>query len=172
MCENIVYWKKIPDFPNYECSTSGEFRRNGKLLKTAPHQKGYRNIRLYKCGKPFIFRAHRVIFSTFSGLTSNQEINHKNGIKDDNALNNLEVCTRSENLIHAYKTGLAKIKLGKENKLSKPLVAKHIKTGDVLYFDSQADAKRAGFSQGCIQLVLTGKRNHHKGYDWSYPQLP
>lgn len=168
MCENAVYWKAVPDFPGYECSSKGEFRRGNRMLKTSAHEKGYRNIRVYKGGKQFTFRAHRLIFLTFVGLSPNQEINHKNGIKSDNSLDNLEVCTHSENILHAYKTGLQAPQYGEKHKLSTPIVATNMLTGEVLNFASQACAKRAGFNQGNIQAVLSGKRLHHKNYFWSY----
>lgn len=168
MCENIKYWKQIYDFPGYECSSSGEFRRNGKLLRQTDHQKGYKNIRLYKNAKQFSFRAHRLVMQVFIGNIDGLEVNHKNGKKDDNRLENLEICSHSENIKHAISTGLLRYKQGKDNKLSSPIIGKNIKTGNEIIFYSQADAARNGFNQGCIQLVLAGKRKHHKGYFWSH----
>ena len=162
-------WKQIPNFENYLCSTDGQFMRNNKLLKVAQHKSGYANIRLYKDGQPTTFRAHRVIFMTFvREIPLGYEINHKNGIKNDNRLCNLEMCTHSQNLHHAINKGLQKIKYGAENKNSIPIYAVHIQSGEVLHFSSQADAKRQGFNQGNIQSVLRGKRTKHKDFKWFY----
>lgn len=54
---------------------------------------------------------HRIIALAFIPNPSGYEqVNHKNGIKNDNNIDNLEWCTRSENLLHAYRTGLQKPK--------------------------------------------------------------
>ena len=152
---HLLEWKQVPNFSNYECSNTGLFRRNGRLLKTTTHPKGYKNIRLYKNGKQHTFRVHRVVYETFVGsIPVDKEINHLDGIKDNNKITNLECCSHSENLKHAINTNLLKIKKGKDCVLSKPLVGKHIQTGQVIQFDSQADAKRFGFNQGNIQAVL------------------
>jgi hypothetical protein len=162
-------WKKIPNFPNYECSDEGQFRRNGKLLKTARHQKGYRNIRLYKNAKQYTFRAHRLIYETFvSKIPDGYEINHLNAIKDDNSLSNLECCSHKENMAHAIRLNLKPKKYGKDNKCSVPVIATHIFTGEKIKFDSQREAINAGFNGGNIQFVLKGIRKHHKQYVWHY----
>lgn len=162
-------WKSIPNFENYLCNIDGEFSRNGKLLKQPKNEKGYLHIRLYKKGKQFTFRSHRIVYSTFIGqIGDGLEINHKNGIKHDNRLCNLESCTHSENIIHAINNGLQKPRLGIENKNSVAIYAISIKTGEKIYFASQADAARDGFNQGNIQFVLKGKRSQHKGYKWFY----
>ena len=165
----MLNWKVIPDFPNYECSDTGEFRRNTKPIKTCLQEKGYRHIRLYKNGKQYAFRAHRVVYETFFGKIPNGlEINHKNGIKDDNSLQNLECCSHSENIRHAIKNKLLVAKVGKDNVLSVPIVGINQITGEKIHFPSQADARRAGFNQGNIQAVLKGARSQHKQYVWAY----
>ncbi len=162
-------WKSIPNFENYLCNINGEFSRNGKLLKQAKHEKGYLHIRLYKNGQQYTFRAHRVVYATFVGtIKDGLEINHINGIKNDNRLCNLEACTHSENLLHAIKNGLVKPKRGEFNKNSVPIYGISITTKEKISFHSQADAKRNGFNQGNIQAVLSGKRKQHGGYKWFY----
>lgn len=166
---HLLDWKSIPKFSAYECSNTGLFRRNGRLLKMSNHEKGYKNIRFCKNGKQHSFRAHRVIYETFVGdIPQDKEINHLDGIKSNNAVSNLQCCSHLENMRHAVNTQLIKIKTGKDCVLSKPIIGKHIQTGELVRFDSQADARRFGFNQGNIQAVLQGKRNHHKQFTWHY----
>ncbi len=61
----------------------------------------------FKC--PLYVMAHRVIWVYFKGdIPENIEINHKNGIKTDNKIENLELMTSSQNKKHAFKMGLFK----------------------------------------------------------------
>lgn len=63
---------------------------------------------------------HRIIAECFIPNPFNKpDINHINGIKTDNRVKNLEWCTRSENVIHAYRTGLGKSVIGINNHNSK-----------------------------------------------------
>lgn len=119
---NSEVWKPIKDFEDYyEVSSLGRFRskdrelirNNGvkqftksKFLKNNYYSNGYVQLILYVDKKRFNFLAHRVIAEHFLTNTFNlEQVNHKNIIKWDNRVSNLEWCTRSENAIHAYKNG-------------------------------------------------------------------
>lgn len=63
---------------------------------------------------------HRVVYETFNGdIPKGMVINHKDGNKQNNHIENLEICTPSENTIHAYATGLAFGKAGEDNSQAK-----------------------------------------------------
>lgn len=68
--------------------------------------KGYPQVTISIQNKITLWLVHRLIASAFHGQPKGLEVNHKNGVKDDNRPENLEWVTRSENHIHAYKTGL------------------------------------------------------------------
>lgn len=76
-----------------------------KVLKLQKIVKGYIGISLCKNGIQCSKRVHRLVLESFVGsCPSGMECNHKNGIKTDNRLENLEWVTASENSIHKYRT--------------------------------------------------------------------
>lgn len=100
-------FKPIVDFPKYEVSSSGVVRRFGKELKQQNHPQGYKLVTLRKQGKQHSRTVHRIVAKTFLGEPQDSlEVNHKNGIKTDNSVENLEWVTPKENIRHAYELGL------------------------------------------------------------------
>jgi len=94
-------WKKFRDF-DYEVSNLGNVKRikTGKEIKQG-NVYGYKTVCLSKKGKHYYFRVHRIVAESFLVKTG-QVVNHINGVKDDNNIENLEWCTQSYNIKHSY----------------------------------------------------------------------
>lgn len=88
-------------------------------MKNADNGHGYRYVSLSKEGKSRSFYVHRLVSQHFILPIKNKpQVNHKNGIKTDNRVANLEWCSDRENKKHAVNTGLTKVK-GEYNPMSK-----------------------------------------------------
>ena len=120
-------WKEIRGYENkYIISNYGEIislprykKNNSKLQYVEPKEilrytnstNGYVYVQLCKDGDCKNIRLHRLVAETFIPNPRNlPQVNHKDGNKENNCVNNLEWCTNQENVKHAYKMGLAKSK--------------------------------------------------------------
>jgi len=98
-------WKDVPGYEGYyQASSLGRIKSlyQGKnTILTFSDVRGYKKLTLIKNTSKQYFRVHRLIGLTFIDNPLNKEhINHINGIKDDNRVNNLEWCTPKENMEH------------------------------------------------------------------------
>jgi hypothetical protein len=105
-------WLPVAEYPLYEVSNSGRVRNvhTERILKPAPNSKGYLCVLLYQGSKRNrrSFLVHRLVAQAFLPNPSNlPQVNHLNGQKRDNRVLNLEWCTQSHNMRHAFATGLA-----------------------------------------------------------------
>jgi len=146
--------------------------KTGKWLKQTQDRGGYMALDVGKGKKRLV---HRLVASAFIVKTDDTLcINHKNGIKNDNRVENLEWVTYSENEKHSYKilgkkpnkTNLGN--LGIKARDGKPVIGTHRKTGKILIFGSASEAGRSGFQQGHVSSVARGEVPHHKQYIWEY----
>lgn len=148
-------WKPIPDFPNYEVSNLGRVRslKTNALLRPGLGGVGYLTVALYENGKAISKSVHQLVAETFISKPSTEfVVNHKDGNKTNNNVDNLEFVTRQQNNIHAYETGL--------NPHKKPV--RIVETGEV--FESQeACAEAIGGDPANISYCLSGKLKSHKG---------
>lgn len=93
---------QITDFPNYFINKNGDvINRHFKRIKPLLNHNGYWRVGLWREGKPYRRFVHRLLAKEFIENTENKpSINHKNGIRTDNRINNLEWVTPSENNFH------------------------------------------------------------------------
>lgn len=120
-------YKEIPFAENYLCSNYGNVKskRYNKPLKGDLNSCGYKRVQLgSNKNKHFI---HRLVAETFLKKDLLREfVNHKDGNKQNNKVENLEWVTRSENDLHAYRNDLRKSIIGEKHHNSK------LKINDVL----------------------------------------
>ena len=114
-------WKTIVGFENYSISNKGQVRNDltRRILSTFP-VGGYIMVNLMANGSKKLVYVHRLVGQAFVDNPNDyKEINHINGKKDDNLSENLEWCSRSENIKHAYATSLMKPLKGESSGMSK-----------------------------------------------------
>jgi hypothetical protein len=111
-------WADVPGFPSYQVSRQGQVRslKRGRILRQFRGEDGYLHLNLWRDGRPKHHLVHRVVASAWlGGIPEGYQVNHKNGIKTDNRVENLEVVTPRENLRHARLLGLAPSLAGEGN---------------------------------------------------------
>jgi hypothetical protein len=113
--------EEIRGFERYLVTRDGVIfnKKSNRRIKCFTRKDGYQQCTLRQNKKPKIVYIHRIVAIQF--LINDEarwQVNHKNGIKNDNRVENLEWVTPSENTIHAYKTGLKTPKLSAYEKVA------------------------------------------------------
>ena len=161
-------WKKIivdGQETNYSVSDTGEVRNDvrGNLL-TLQEQNGYLHVTFSVNKKSKRCRVHRLVAQAFLENPENKPyVNHKDGDRRNNNLDNLEWVTAAENTQHAVKEGL----FGKGRK--KPVIQYSMDGERMMTFPSITEAaKQTGSSAAKITLCCQRKRHSTNDYQWRY----
>lgn len=99
----------LPTNPKYLVSSAGDviscWRKPFVVLKPRLNNSGYLVVNLWD-GSAYVTKlVHRLVAETFLNLQPDQVVNHKDNIRTNNGVENLEVCTQHENVQHALKIG-------------------------------------------------------------------
>ena len=168
-----VLMKKIDGFDKYYISKEGEimctdYQRTGKcrMLKPQNVAHGYKGISLTKNKKSKYYFIHRLVAQTFIPNPYNlPQVNHKDEVKSNNNVDNLEWCTAKYNM--NYGTSFEQ---GLEKRCKK--VYGYDKEGNLVKtFNSAKEAKRNGYYHVIACCLGMENRKTDKGLRWSYDKL-
>ena len=165
--KTIVYDGEV--FEGYEVSNMGRvrslnYRRTGEVkeLRLRVGSGEYLTVMLYKGGKTKACLVHRLVAFAFIPIpnddTENKtEVNHKNEIKGDNRVENLEWVTHKQNINHGTRN----------ERISKKV--KCVETG-IVYESTYEVERKLGLDHSHISGCCKGKKNYKTcgGYHWKY----
>lgn len=173
----------------YQISNSGRVKSLERMIKHKYYYRihkvrilktgivnGYKRLTLVKDGTNYYKLVHRLVIESFIANPENKpQTNHKNGIKTDNKVENLEWVTRSENMIHAYKMGLQT-----PSKIQKLVTAKYCienyskavlqlnNKGEIIneYISISEATKQTGINN--ISKCCLGKSKFAGNFNWKF----
>lgn len=181
-------WRDVPGHEGlYQVSNQGNVRSidriitdtkrkrlyKGKQLKLKEDYAGYLCVILYKNSVGQDWKVHRAVALAFLPNPEHKRVvNHIDGNKQNNCVENLEWATHSENARHAYTTGLRVVSEKQRASRELPTLQKAVfgtKDGIRYSFRSIHEAARLiGGNESAISQCCKGKRKTHRGYEWVY----
>ena len=184
-------WKDINGYEGYyQISNQGNVRsvdrfdgvhdRQGTIIKPILKQNGYLQVGLRKHGTRKWIGVHRLVAIHFIENPNNKpQVNHIDGNKQNNIVENLEWVTVKENQDHAvrmgYRSNMPKGekhcnygKYGENSRSAKPVIRRDPETGETKLYKAKILAKDEGFDVTSISKCCHGKLKTHKGYEWYF----
>ena len=151
----ISNFGNIKSLPKKRFNGNHYINRSEIIIKALVSKRGYASVGLYDNDGNFkLIKIHKLVATAFIDNPNKKKyINHINGIKNDNKIENLEWCTESENTIHAYENYL----------MPQACILLDLKTG--IYYDSIKEASRySSYSSNHITNMLNGKRTNKTSF--------
>lgn len=174
--EIIEEWRPICGYEGlYEVSNMGRIKSlkfgKEKILKFGKRPNGYLYVNLCKEKKMKTFRVHRLVGNAFLENPNGYRCyNHKNEIKTDNRVENLEPCTHKYN--SNYGTSIQRRVEKQRNGVLSKQVYQYDKNHNLIkIWQSTMECGRNGFNQGNVAACCRGELKHYKNYLWSYTEI-
>lgn len=167
-------WLPILGYESYRVSDIGRIKNSsGLIMKLYKDRMGYIYVCLTNNGIPKKFKVHRLVATAFIRPPKEKEqVNHIDGRKWNNNVQNLEWCSAGDNQRHAFRIGLKKGKSGADNPAWISKIAQYDLNGNKMrVWDSfRAIMRETGFDKSAIHRHIKGNKNysHAYGFKWSY----
>lgn len=182
-------WKDIPKYEGlYQISNLGRIKSLSKFHRTmreyssigyyskekilTPNvaKNGYLRVSLRNNGKTKYINIHRLVAQTFIPNPNEYNyINHIDGNKLNNNVNNLEWCTQSHNAKEAFRIGLHRKYFGTDNKRSRKVIQYDLKGNFIREWDYMMKiTKELGYDYTNISKCCSGIYKKSYGYIWKY----
>jgi len=169
---------RVKDYPDYGIDSTGtvwSYKKGKRKEKKHSNTDGYRITTLHRledlsCRSCSV---HRLVAQAFIPNPENKpQVNHKNGIRHDNRVENLEWCTTFENARHAHDVLGKKNVAGKDNNRSKPVIQLSEDGKIIAEFEGTRHAqKMIGISQSNISKAARGEKYTAGGFRWKYKEV-
>lgn len=155
-------WKHINEYPDYMISNLGRvLGKRSLFIKPHKSYNGYLRTKLYNKNGFKRFLIHRLVLEHFGSSIRGTVVNHKDGNKCNNCINNLEWLSPKENVRHAIRNGLRNDWSGEGNPNSK-LSYNEIYKIRKLYTDKKISVKHIsemyGINRNQVRRIATGKQ--------------
>lgn len=161
--EDMEIWKDIKGYEGlYQVNNYGQIKRGTRVLQPGIHPKGYQYVNLCKNNKVTTYRVHRLVAETFiPNPLKLPEVNHKDEDKLNNNINNLEWCTRKENL--NYGTG------NERRSKTRGIPVKCVETNTV-YHSAREASRQTNIYASSISRCCNNEYGFKTagGYHWEY----
>lgn len=179
----MIYWSKT-EYNGYEVSNTGLIRSTdrwiiksdtGKLifyrsriLKSQIDKRGYERVRISINGSKTTLKVHRIVATAFIENPKNlPQVNHKDGNKINNHVDNLEWVNNSENQLHAISNGLKEILFSTEAAAFTGSVEVYDKNNNlVTTLSGNREMKNFGLDFRLVSACILGKRKTHRGFSF------
>lgn len=178
--DKIEKWLTIKYNSNYEVSNLGKIRnkKTKRILKPAISNKGYYMVALSNKCKSHTYTIHKLVMEHFNRCAfDNEVINHIDGNKLNNNINNLEYTSQKDNCIKAWKLGLCKkirenaykLKHSSKIKTSRQIIQYDKDCNKIAIYNSIREAERkTGISDSNIIRCCKGIQDMTKNYIFKY----
>lgn len=152
-------WRDVVGYEGlYKVSNFGRVKNRRKIKYQQDNNKGYMAVHLSKNAKPRWHLVHRLVAQAFIDNPDNKAtVNHKDGNRANNNVNNLEWATYSENNRHSYRSN------GRTSPFAIPIYC--VETGKI-YKSSYEASRDTGISQACINRCANGILKSASGTHW------